>query len=415
MEIQSSTSNSPNVSLAPFVYHTQLRDHFKLQKKTWDWFALKATKDQQIEEYKKLLLKNTYRLDRQAHENLYMLADECCKVLSIDAEVVIYQENNSIQLNAGISIFEKEAHIVLSGAVLNVLSEDELKCLLAHELSHYLFYKIDNEEFEITNRLVVSLANDERSENAIIQTARIYQLYMELFCDAGALLVSKDYKTVVQTLVKLDTGLTNVNADSYLNQAKEILSDLDSATENESHPESYIRSIALFLKSEQNEDYLSSIEKLIEGPLHIDRLDIFKQKHMQEITKEVLQMIVKPKWMATSSVLNLCDQYFQDFVRTEGDKSIEELLKLIEPSNETVKSYLSYVLLDFAKIDPDLENVPLAYTAELAEMLGLKERFEKTIKKELKLTVRDFKTLMDSAMADLQKQNESNEDSIFQD
>ncbi len=364
MEIQSSTSNSPNVSLAPFAYHVQLRDHFKLQKKTWDWFALKATKDQQVEEYKKALLKNTYRLDRQAHENLYKLADECCAVLSIDAEVVIYQENNSIQLNAGISIFEKEAHIVFSGAVLNVLSEDELKCLLAHELSHYLFYKIDNEEFEITNRLIVSLANDERSKSAIIQTARIYQLYMELFCDAGALLVSKDYKTVVQTLVKLDTGLTNVNADSYLNQAKEILSDLDSATENESHPESYIRSIALFLKSEQNEEYLSSIEKLIEGPLHIDRLDIFKQKHMQEITKEVLQLIVKPKWMATSTVLNLCDQYFQDFVRSDGDMNIEELLKLIEPSNETVKTYLSYVLLDFARIDPELENVPLAYTAE---------------------------------------------------
>ncbi len=415
MENQTTESSSPSLNLTPFQYHIKLRDHFKQQKKTWDWFALKATKEQQIDEYKKTLLKNTYRLDRSSHEKLYLLADECCKVLAIDANVILYQENNSTQLNAGISILDKEAHIVFSGSVLNLLNDEEMKCLLAHELSHYLFYKTDNEEFEITNRLVVSLANDNRSENAIIQTARIYQLYMELFCDAGSLLVSKDHKTVIQMLVKLDTGLSEVNAESYLNQAKEILSNVDEGTVNDTHPESYIRSIALLMQSENDKDYFEHVQKLIEGSLDIDKLDIFKQTEMQEVTKNLLQLIVKPKWMATSTVLNLCDQYFQDFVRTKDDVKIEDFAKNIESSKESVKSYLCYVLLDFSKVDRELENMPLAYTSELAEVIGIKDIYEKIIRKEMKLTVRDFKALLDSAMADLQKQNESREDSIFQD
>ena len=109
----------------------------------------------------------------------------------------IYQENNSTQYNAGISIINSEAHIVLSGNLIGLLTKEEMKVLLAHELSHYLFYKIENEEFEIVQRIILALANDTRSEDAIIETARIFQLYLELFCDAGSLEVCGDYKVIM--------------------------------------------------------------------------------------------------------------------------------------------------------------------------------------------------------------------------
>lgn len=410
-----SSFSSANFSLAPFQYHTQVRDHFKSRKKTWDWFKSDDLKEKQVVEFKSALLKNSYRLDKESNQNLYDLVSETCLKLSIDAEVTLYQENNSVQLNAGIVSIGKEAHIVLSGNLISLLSDQEMKALLAHELSHYLFNKINQEEFEVTQRIILALANDKRSEDAFIETARIYQLYLELFCDAGSLQVCEDYKTVIQTLVKLNTGLTNVNAESYLAQAKEIIQSENGATQNSSHPESYIRSLALQLRHDNDPTYLEKIAKMIQGDLDLNNLDIFEQLTMQEITMQLLQLVVKPNWMNSSTVLNLASQYYKDFYKKKEDLDSNAFRETIANTKDSVKNYLCYVLLDFAKVDADLEHAPLAYTLEISELLELDSEYEKLIRKELKLTVRDFKLLKESAMAELQQVKEGKEDSIYKD
>ncbi len=401
--------------LVPFEYHKKLRDHFKNKKKTWDWFAEDDNKNQQIEEFRSNLLKNTYRLDRESHEKLYLLIDEARAILAIDAEVTLYQENNSVQLNAGISIIEKEAHIVLSGNLLSLLSDDELKALLAHELSHYLFYKVDDEEFEITQRIVLALANDSRSEDAIIETARIFQLYMELFCDIGSLKVCKDFKTVVQMLVKLNTGLSQVNAESYLAQAKEIVRSDSTSTQNNSHPESYIRCLALKQYQDNPLDYISNIKKLIEGELDLNQLDIFEQVDMQKHTRHLLQLLLVPDWMNSSAITSLSKQYFSDFYRDVRGIAVADLAKILESARFSVKSYIAYVLLDFSMADKDMEGAPMGYTLELSELLGIKDLYEKVIRKELKLSVRDFKLMQDRVMNELQLTKENQANSLYDD
>ncbi len=401
------------IPLSPFEYHKELRDHFKDRKKTWEWFKLEQNKTQQVEKFKTELLKNTYRLDKESHKNLYDITDEVCDALSIDAQVILYQENNSIQLNAGISIIEKEAHIVLSGNLIRLLSNDEMKALLAHELSHYLFFVIEDGEYEVTQRIALALANDRRSEDAYIETARIFQLYIELFCDAGSLLVCKDYRVVIQTMVKINTGLTQVNADSYLAQAEEIIKNDAQSSMNQSHPESYIRSLALKLRSENDPEYMVHVKRLIEGDLDLNGLDIFEQTELQVITDDILQLILKPNWMHSSSVQNLSNQYFKDFKKKETLKKTEELIEIIEKTKISVKSYFSYVLFDFAKIDSDMENVPLAHTIEIAELLGIIDEYETVIRKELKLTIREFKLLKEESALALSTMRESKEGSIY--
>jgi len=399
---------------ALFPYHIQLRDYFKKRTKTWNWFAEEHNKVSQIKKFKTELLKNTYRLDKEAHANLYAICDSVCQGLSIDAEVTLYQENNSTQLNAGISITGKEAHIVLSGNVLNLLSDAEFKALIGHELSHYLFFKIDNEEFEITQRIILALANDSRSDNALIETARIFQLYMELFCDLGAYKVCGDHYVTIQTLVKINTGLREVSAVSYVKQAEEILNeDHLSGSMHHSHPESYIRSIALKLVAENASDYVESIQTLIEGSLDVNNLDIFGQVKLKDITHDLLQCITSPAWINSSLVRNLCKEYFSDFSKKDSHKSPVELAKLLAKTNDSVKNYFSYVLLDFARVDASMESTPLAFTFEIAELLDIVTVYEKIVRKELKLTIRDFKALKKSAMADLQQIVESKAESLY--
>lgn len=397
----------------PLPYLQKVRNHFKARTKTWNWFKEENNRKKQVEEYRTELLKNTYRLDKDSHQELYDICADVCKTLAIDAEVTLYQENNSLQLNAGIAIFEKEAHIVLSGNILNLLSDNEFKALIGHELSHYLFYKIDNEEYEITQRIILALANDPRSEDAIIETARIYQLYMELFCDMGAYKACDNYQIAIQALVKINTGLQEVSADSYIKQAEEIVKSDTSATTNGSHPESYIRSIALKLFAENASDFEEKLKMMIEGPLDLDNLDIFEQIEMQDLTKNIIQCIVKPSWMNTSAIQNLCKEYFPDFHREAGFNNIEELNKIIDKSRDSVKSYIAYMLLDFAKIDSDMESLPLGFTLEIAELLNLTTIYEKTLRKELKLTIREFKQTKETAMKDLQQINESQNESLY--
>lgn len=399
----------------PFSYHNRLKEHFKSRKKTWDWFSGEKLKEKQIQEFKTNLLKNTYRMDREAYPELYETADEICEKLSIDAKVFIYQEHNSTQYNAGIAAIDSEAHIMMSGNLMGLLSKEEMKALLAHELSHYLFYKVNNEEYEVAQRIVLALANDTRSEDAIIETARIFQLYLELFCDAGSLKVCEDYKVVISTLVKINTGLNQVNPDSYLEQAKEIMKGDKEHSQHHSHPESYIRSLALLLRAENDEAYFEKIEKMIIGPLNLSTLDIFEQVEMSELTNDLIQLIVRPKWTNTAAVMNLCIKYFSDFTKVEDVESTEMLAEQLENSHHSIKDYFCYVLLDFSQIDSDLEGLGLGHTLQIAEILSLSTEYEKIIRKELKLTARDFKLMQEKVVKELEQLTEGMEDSIYND
>ncbi|GAA5022271.1 hypothetical protein GCM10011506_01270 [Marivirga lumbricoides] len=399
--------------LEPFEYHKKLKAHFKSRKKTWNWFSGEKLKEQQIQEFKTNLLKNTYRMDRDVYPELYTTADEICKKLAIDAKVFIYQENNSTQFNAGISVINAEAHIMLSGNLLNLLTKEEMKALLAHELSHYLFYKIENEEYEIAQRIVLALANDSRSEDAIIETARIFQLYLELFCDAGALLICEDHHVVIRTLVKMNTGLSEVNPESYLEQAKEIMKGDTESSQHHTHPESYIRSLALMLRFEKDEEYFDKIKKMICGPLNLNSLDIFEQVEMSELTERLIQLIVRPKWINTASIMNLCTKYFSNFTKSESLEKIEAIAERIESAHDSVKEYACYVLLDFTMVDSDLEGLGMGHTLQIAELLSISKEYENIVRKELKLTARDFKQIQERVIKELEQLTEGKEDSIY--
>ncbi|OXS19035.1 peptidase M48, partial [Pseudomonas fluorescens] len=154
--------------------------------------------------------------DRDSHFDLYKVSNQVCKNLNLTAQVTFYQEQNSIQDNCAISIIEDEAHIVFSGNLLELLDERQLTALIAHELGHFLFFKIENGEFEITQRIILALANDSQSDPVFVETARKFQLFLELFCDACSFQVCREHYSVIQCLVKVSTGLKRVNAQSYL-------------------------------------------------------------------------------------------------------------------------------------------------------------------------------------------------------
>src|SRR5206468_5999568 len=130
-----------------------------------------------------------------------------------------------------------EGHIVFCGPALSLLNSDELKSVIGHELAHYFLWGRDDGEFLIADRLLHGVANDPRAARSHEQTARWFRLYTEIFADRGSLHVTNDINPVVASLVKLETGLSQVSASSYLKQADEIFSSRSVSTEGVWHPE----------------------------------------------------------------------------------------------------------------------------------------------------------------------------------
>ena len=392
----------PESILEPLPYHLELRDYLKSkERELWNWFASAQAKADYTEHLRLELLKSTYRLDVDGHPELYKSLEEAKAKLGLDIPVTLYQAQHSPTPNAALFFLPGEGHVVFAGPLLTLLNQDEIKSVIGHELAHYQLWERDNGEFHIAGRLINAVAEDPRAATSHEQTARRYQLYTEIFADRGALCITGDVHPVVAGLVKTHTGLSQVSAAGYLKQAEEIFAKGNISTEGVSHPEAFIRARSLVLWQEKREAATTDINHMIEGAAALDDLDLIGQSRLTTQTRRLLEHLLRPRWFQTPAVLGHAKLYFDDFHAANGQgSSVPDGLNL---TDARLREYLCYVLLDFAKVDPELEDMPLAATIHLSRQLELDTQFEKLAAKELGLKVRDVKRIKEQAAEMLAK------------
>jgi hypothetical protein len=388
--------NETGNNLEPLPYHVELRDYLKSEERElWNWFSSARAKADYTENLRVELLKSTYRLDAEGHPELYQSLEEAKVRLQLDIPVTLYQAQNSPQLNASLFFIPGQGHIVFSGPVFTLLNAAEIKSVIGHELAHYHLWEREGGEFHIADRLIHAVANDPRASASHGQTARRHQLYAEIFADRGSLRVTGDANPVIASLVKIETGLSQVSAASYLKQADEIFSKGDVATESVSHPEAFIRARALDLWQKQQDGVAAQISAMIEGTAALDELDLIGQRRLTAATRQLLECLLRPKWFQTPATLGHAKLFFADFRARNWDGPVPcDGLKFTDPK---LREYLCYVLLDFAKADPELDEMPLAAALELSRQLELDAQFEKLAARELKLRVRDVRKIKEQA------------------
>jgi hypothetical protein len=214
---------------------------------------------------------------------------------------------------------------------------------------------------------------------------------------------------VVAGLVKIQTGLAQVSAASYLKQAEEIFGNGDGhiATEGLSHPEAFIRARALALWLADRATATEPVGRMIEGTTVLDELDLSGQKRLTTATRQLLARLLQPKWFQTPAVLGHVRLFFSDF--QPGPIESTALNDALKQSDAKLREYFCYVLLDFARIDAELEELPLVAALDLSRQLELEAQFEKLAARELKLKVRDVRKLKDQAAELLAKAEASHE------
>lgn len=402
--------------LTPLPYHRQVRDYFRQQTKTWDYFALAKNKEEQLNEFKTELLKNTYKFDPVADQGIYSKIDLAKNKLGLmELPVTVYQAQYTEELNAAIVYLNREAHIVFSGPVITLLTEEELLAVLAHELTHIKLYSLLDGELEIADRIITAIANNHSSEAAYYETARLFRLYTEIFCDRGALLVTGNHEPVITSLVKMSTGLHQVQAETYLRQADEIFAaDAKTRSAGVSHPENFIRAKALQLWHNQADEAEKTVGNMVEHTIELDRLDIFQQQEMAILTRRFLQLFLKPRWIQTTLVIGLARQYFADFTWDEAAVLDASFIEKLTGLHSSIKDYLAYVLFDFVMADPSLEQVPAGWAFQFAEDAQLKEQLDAIVRKEGKLSEKKLQQHKQKSLAAYYAVKENESEQIYE-
>lgn len=405
-----STQVDPSAPLppTPLPYQRELVQLLKSEEPAlWQWFASAQARPEQAEAVRLELLKSTYRLEPASQPPLQAFAEEVLAAYGLKVPITFYQAQTGGGMNAALAYVPGEIHLVLTGPVATVLSEAELKALLGHELAHYLLFQEWGGEFLVATDLLRSLSNDAGAAPAHLESARLFNLYAEVFADRGAFFITGDAQAAVSTLIKMETGLTEVSADSYLRQAEEIFCKSQVQANQLTHPEPYIRARALWLWSRQGEEALAEIEKIIEGRLALERLDLLGQRKIAATTRRLLRCLLDASWFQSEAVLGHARLFFDDFVPDNQAGEEQALAGEVQNSDPSLQDYYCYVLLDFASVDADLGEVALARALLLSQTLGLGDRFTEVAMKELGLAKKQFTKMAREAAELVARANET--------
>lgn len=353
----------------------------------WCW-GQSATQDD-LQQVRLHLLKTTYQLSSEAHPELHAAAAKAALALGISPAISLYQSNDGGGANVAIYTAAGEAHIIFQGAVLSMLDAAETDAVLGHELAHYLLWQRDGGRYWIASRILDRLALEESPPGVWATTAIRFHQYTEMYADRGAFAVCGDVKPCIASLVKIQTGTPQVHVESYLQQADRILAH-GAGGQDAAHPQNFIRARALVLhaantaNTANTADIDATLAPLLAGPVHLDRLDILGQAELHLLMRSVLARLLAPAWFGSDGVLALARRYYSDYQHGEAPLARHSGARgaIALPPGHQLGQFLSFVLLDFAYVDPLLEELPLAAALRIADEMGIGDAFDALLLKE---------------------------------
>lgn len=386
-------------ALQPPAYLESLVAYFQAEDPAvWKWFAEHQAQAADLEATRLDLLKSTYRVEKTEQPQLFEQAAKAAEVLHLTAPVSIYQSQSDSSLNASLAYIPGEIHLVLHGPVAKTLDENEVQALVAHEMAHFALLDGWDGRFAICQELLRALSVDAGADTASLASLRLFSLHTEIFCDRGALAVCGDVNAAVSCLVKVETGVSEVNAETYLKQAVEILSkDKKIRSEGVTHPETFIRARALQLWKEQGSGAETQIRELLHGSVALGELDLLGQQQVEGLTRRLVDRLLVPAWFRTDPVLAHARLFFDEYVPPDAKHQDEKLAADLKTDDAQLQDYYCYVLLDFVTADSTLDEHPLASAVLVSRELGWEDRFVGIAVKELKLRKKQIEDIQKQA------------------
>ncbi|MGD1929755.1 MAG: M48 family metallopeptidase [Leptolyngbyaceae cyanobacterium] len=156
------------------------------------------------------LMGNNVQVGPQQYATLYQWFRACVQVLDVQPEPTLFVAQNP-QVNS-YAIGEEHPCIVINTGLLDLLSDDEIRTVMAHELGHVKCGHTTLTQMAIWAMNTATIIGELTfGIGNVISTGLIYAFYewrrmAELSCDRAALLVTDDWQLVGRTMMQVGGG-----------------------------------------------------------------------------------------------------------------------------------------------------------------------------------------------------------------
>jgi Zn-dependent protease with chaperone function len=156
------------------------------------------------------LMGNNVQVGPQQYSTLYQMFRECVRALDVQPEPTLFVAQNP-QVNA-YSIGEDHPCVVLNTGLLDLLSDDEIRTVMAHELGHVKCGHTTLTQMAIWAMNTATIVGELTfGIGNMVSTGLIYAFYewrrmAELSCDRAALLAMDDWRLVGNTMMRIAGG-----------------------------------------------------------------------------------------------------------------------------------------------------------------------------------------------------------------
>jgi hypothetical protein len=369
--------------LVPLEYHVNLVAYLKDEERAvWEWSQSEDVRKQQADEMRDAMLRQTYRMEPESHPEVYASCHAAMKTLGIQAPATLYQAADGM-MNAALCFIPGEVHLIFYGPILEKLSGDELLALMGHELAHYKLWTADDGAYYNASRILDHSLSYRNSTPSQRESARLFSLHTELFADRGAAIVSGSTDAAIAVLVKTMTGIASVDPIAYLRQAKE-LDVKGERSDGHSHPETFLRALALdqwWRKVEGADDW---INHRLCGPISIEALDLLRQNELSNLTRSFFVRLMKDMGIQSEEVSSQILRYFPNM--KDGENALDLAKISGDQIDDATRNYFIALMFDCAMADPDARDELMLVAAKTAKSIKAGELFVAALKRDLKWT-----------------------------
>jgi hypothetical protein len=388
--------------LVPLAYHTDIAARLEaLEPRGWAVFARAAGQPasgtthaaggEEVtlgDDLEAQLLRHAYRMEPEAHPRVHAAARRAGDALGISVPITIYQLEGADGANAALAYRPNEAVIALSGNLLALLGDDELVACFGHELAHHRLWSGDGSRLLIADRFLAALGIDAATPPSYLETGRRFDLATELYADRGSLVACGSLEVAISSLVKVVTGLSDVDPAAYLRQARDAHPERGAA--GDTHPETVLRAWALE-RWASSADGDGAVRVLLSPGLDIERLDLVDRERLETLTRRLVMDVVASDRMRTDALTAHARQFLVELRATPQAVAIDARVPA-DASPET-RRFLAYVLLDLATVDPDLGDESMIECLAVAREAGIDAAFGEVARKELAPNARTWAAL----------------------
>ena len=332
------------------------------------------------------LLSTSVKVSKEIFPNIYSAIENVFNRLKIKNNLNFFITANHLQTQATCSAMPMgdSAEIILTSKLVELLNEEELESIIAHEVAHFYYqHALYPQASSTKNRLeYLNLLNFSRAA--------------EISADRIGFIGCGNLETSLRAMLKITSGLSEkhlkFNFSSYLDQLRELKEIKgDQNLMYSTHP-NFLNRMQALIWFEMSNEYNEHFNTDKKGTFDLKNIDDKIYESIKKVIGDEVEYsnkeVVSRTLMWGSIDIFLSDKKFSKkeqeiFKKNFGDKSTESIISLIKISNpKSVQDKINTTLEEASKLlKKDKEKIVNELTKLLKIVDGDKKIAESAIKK----------------------------------